>query len=223
MMSEFTNDCIAVILAGGENRRMPVLKAFIEVEGRRIIERNLRIMKQLFHDTYIITNQPEQYSYLDTSLLGDVYGIRGPMTGIFTALLNSTRRWVFITACDMPFISEGLIRHMASKRVNCDAVVPMYKGRPEPLFAFYSTRLRASLERSLSSGQRSMKRFLLNHRKRVQYITSREIKKIDMKGHSFINLNTPEDVDFFLGTEDTIKFRKSAERRGTCSALVQQN
>jgi molybdopterin-guanine dinucleotide biosynthesis protein A len=210
-MTEFLNDCTGVILAGGENKRMPVLKSFITVEGHRIIEKNLKIMKLLFKDNFIVTNQPEYYTYLETPLFGDVYDTRGPMTGIFTALLNSSSQWVFISACDMPFISEDIIRFMASKRDNHDAVVPMSKGKSEPLFAFYSKRYMTLMEKSILSGEKSLREFLHNYKKGVQYISSRDIKKIENSKSSFINLNTPADIDAYLRPEDIIEFKKDSK------------
>ncbi len=196
---------------------MPVLKAFIKVNGEKIIERNLKIMNQLFKEIFIVTNQPEFYVYLKTPMLGDVYNVRGPMTGIFTSLLNSSNNWVFISACDMPFINKELIRYMASKRDDYDAVVPKSslplscpplvrggwrrkRGQRgdfiEPLFAFYSKQLLSFMEKAILSNKTGIKDFLRD--KRVKYIHTEEIKKIDVKAMSFINLNTPEDIQFYL-------------------------
>lgn len=203
-MNSIIKDCTGVILAGGENIRMPVLKAFIEVNGEKVIERNLKIMRQLFKETFIVTNQPELYFYLETPLLGDVYNVRGPMTGVFTSLLNSSSKWVFISACDMPFIDKELIKYMASKRDNYDAVLPTtpIKGGhfAEPLFAFYSKRLMASMERVLFTDKKGMKDFLMD--KRVKYIHTEEIKKSDVKTMFFINLNTPADIQFYLSRKE---------------------
>ena len=211
-MNNIIKNCTGVILAGGENKRMPVLKAFIKINGEKIIERNLKIMRQLFKEIFIVTNQPELYLYLKTHLLGDVYDIRGPMTGIFTSLLNSSNRWVFVSACDMPFINKQLIKYMASKRDNYDAVVPKYNennppqspftkgGRrgdyTEPLFAFYSKQLMPSMEKAIFSNKIGSKDFLRD--KRVEYIFNREIKGIDAKAMSFINLNTLKELKKYL-------------------------
>jgi len=191
-MNSLLKDCSGVILAGGENRRMPMLKAFIKVDGEKIIERNLRIMKQLFKKIFIVTNQPEAYLYLGAPLLGDIYDVRGPMTGIFTSLLNSSGKWVFTSACDMPFINHKLIRLMNLKRDNYEAVVPKYSKNMEPLFSFYSKLLVPSMEKAILKGKTGMQCFLKN--KKVNYITTKEIRSIDPGGKSFINLNTPEDI-----------------------------
>lgn len=211
---------------------MPALKAFIEVEGKKIIERNLKIMKKLFREIFIVTNQPELYTYLGVPMFGDVYNMRGPMTGVLTALMNSSNKWIFVSACDMPFLNPGLIRFMADERYNpvClpilnarqkkdftvmprsdiyDVVVPVLHHRAEPLFAFYSIRALNSLEQFILSGKKGIKDFLLNHDKRVKYITSEEIKNIDPDLRSFINLNTPEDIELYLSDRDKLKFQQS--------------
>jgi molybdopterin-guanine dinucleotide biosynthesis protein A len=216
-MNTYIKQCTGVILAGGENRRMPVRKAFIEVNGQKIIDRNLRVLKRLFEEILIVTNEPEHYAYSGVQLLGDVYDIRGPMTGLLTALFNANNKWVFVLACDMPFISESLIRYMASKRNRYDAVVPSLKGRPEPLFAFYSNQLLPFMEESLLAGEKGLKYFLHNHKKRVQYIPLKELTGTGHGADSFINLNTPGDIDLYLKRNDIDKFKKAAERRGTCS------
>jgi molybdopterin-guanine dinucleotide biosynthesis protein A len=198
-MNSHLKDCTGVILAGGENRRMPVLKAFIEVDGEKIIERNLKIMKKLFKEIFIVTNQPEAYLYLGIPLLGDIYNVRGPMTGVLTSLLNSSTHWVFISACDMPFINEHLIRYMAAKRDNYDAVAPMLKSKIEPLFTFYSKRLILYMEKAIIASKTGLQDFLDN--KRVKYIFTEEIKNIAPGAGSFININTSEDVKFYLRPE----------------------
>lgn len=216
-MHNFIENCIGVILAGGENTRMPVLKAFIEVGNEKIIERNVKILKKLFKETFIVTNQPEHYLYLGIPLFGDVYDVRGPMTGIYTAFLNSSNKWVFITACDMPFIKGDLIKYMALKRDNYDAVVPKLKNRVEPLFAFYSQRLISPMEKSVLTGKTGIQDFLQN--KKVKYISiegAEVVKDSAAWAKSFINLNTLDDIALYLKAEDSLKFKKNLARRKRC-------
>lgn len=226
-MDSFLKYCSAGILAGGENKRMSVPKAFIKMpsirssrlsNGETIIEKNLSIMKQLFREVFIVTNQPELYLHLGVPLFGDIYNLRCPMTGVFTSLVNSTYEWVFISACDMPFINHHLIRHIASKRGNYDAVVPksslqsFLKGftkeglrgdYTEPLFACYSKRLLSAMEETLLNNKRGLKDFLSTNK--VKYINTREIKRYDPEVKSFINLNTLEDIKYYLMLEGLSK------------------
>lgn len=63
----------------------------------------------------------------------------------------------------------------------------------EPLFAFYSKRLASSMKQSILSGKRGMKDFL--NKKKVKYLNKAEVKRFDPEAKSFINLNTPEDIE----------------------------
>lgn len=189
-------DCTGVILAGGENRRMPYPKAFITIGKESIIERNLKIMGFLFKEVFIITNQPEAYFSFGMPMYGDIYNIRGPMTGILTSLINSRSKRVFVSACDMPFINQKLIQYISSKGNGYEAVVPKYNGKVEPLFAFYSKSMINSMEDALLRDKKGLHDFLRH--KKVKYIASREIERIDREGRSFINLNTLEDVEVYL-------------------------
>ena len=175
---------------------MPVLKAFIKVEGMPIIERSLKTYRQLFRDSVIVTNQPELYSQCGNKMLGDVYDIRGPMTGIFTSLINSSEPWIFVSACDMPFLNKDLIEYMATLRNGYEAVVPLSKGSSEPLHAFYSTRLALPMEKALLMDSRALKDFLRS--KKVKYLPVRDMMKFDPEAKSLINLNTPQDIKHFI-------------------------
>jgi molybdopterin-guanine dinucleotide biosynthesis protein A len=202
-MHNFLKRATAVILAGGENKRMPVSKAFIKIGRETIVEKNLKIMKQLFNEVSIVTNQPGAYVNFGVPLLGDIYNIRCPMTGIFTSLVNSSHQWVFISACDMPFINSKLIRYMSLRRGNCEAVVPLFKGKMEPLMAFYSKQLAPIMERALFTDQRGLNTFLKD--KNVNFIEAKNLNNIDNAGKSFINLNTPKDIYRELGKKYIIK------------------
>ena len=57
-----------------------------------------------------------------------------------------------------------------------------------------------SMEQAIFSGKKGLKDFLMD--KRVKYIHPKERKKIDAKATSFINLNTPEDIQFYLSSKE---------------------
>ncbi len=77
-----------IILAGGENRRMGSDKAFLVIDGRPIIEHILSVFKGLFEKIIIVTNSPERYKSYDVAVFSDALDVRGPLTGIYTGLLN---------------------------------------------------------------------------------------------------------------------------------------
>jgi len=190
------------ILAGGENRRIPILKGYIEVNGKRIIDSNVTVMKSLFQGTVISTNSPELYFYCGIPMIGDALPERGPLTGIFSVLLNVKDDAIFVAACDMPFLSKRLIRHIADKYNNSgtnkyDAAIPVFEGRPQPLLGIYSKNILGVIEKRLNNGMKKLKDMLTEIN--VLYIKEEEIREIDPEGRSFMNINTMEDLEKVRG------------------------
>ena len=133
----------ALILAGGENKRLPVIKGFLEIDGRRIIDSNAEILTGIFDGVLVSTNSPEDYFYLGLPMVGDTMEQRGPMTGILSAVNLPEISEIFVTACDMPFISDELIQYIAGQwDKKWDAAVPVFAHKPQPLLGIYSKKIR---------------------------------------------------------------------------------
>ncbi len=182
----------AVILAGGENRRMPVPKGLLEIDGQRIIEKNVILLRKLFDRIYISTNSPELYFSLGAILVGDVMEHKGPMTGIYSILAFPDVSEIFVTACDMPYVNVILIQYLVKEwESKWDALIPVYADKPEPLFGIYSKRIVGKMEGSIKSGKRSLQEFL--RRINVLYVSEEEVRRRDPEGKSFVNINTVED------------------------------
>jgi molybdopterin-guanine dinucleotide biosynthesis protein A len=184
----------ALILAGGENKRLPILKGFLELKGRKIIESNIELLKGIFDGVIISTNTPERYFYLGMSMVGDVINYRGPMTGILSALITLKETEIFVTACDMPFIKPELIRYIVGRWTDrWEAIVPVFDGKPQPLLGIYSRKLVSKMEESIKTQTRGLREFLGTIE--VHYIKEEEVRAIDPEGKSFVNINTIQDYE----------------------------
>lgn len=182
----------ALILAGGENKRITVIKGFLEINSRRIIESNVESLKKVFKKVIISTNNPELYFYIGVPMIGDVVEQRGPMTGILSALVMPDLSDIFVTACDMPFINVILIKYLKDRwEDKWDAVIPVFRKKPQPLFGIYSKRIARNIEESINSGKRGLTEFLQTIE--VLYIDEDEFRNIDAEGRSFVNINTMDD------------------------------
>ena len=62
------------------------------------------------------------------------------MTGVYTGLRACKGDYGFLAACDMPFLSVDVIRHIANLVQGFDVVVPRISGMLEPLHAAYSRK-----------------------------------------------------------------------------------
>jgi molybdopterin-guanine dinucleotide biosynthesis protein A len=190
---------VSAVLAGGKNTRLPFPKGLMEVKGRRLVESSVRILGEITGHVVISTNAPERYFNLGVPLIGDVVESRGPISGILSVLLSTGAEEAFFIACDMPFIKTELIRYIIDRRSG-DATVPVFGGRPEPLFAVYSRKVAGVFEERIIDGGSSLVEAIKGLD--VRYIEEDEVRRIDPEGRSFININTIEDYEGILQTEN---------------------
>jgi len=180
-----------IILAGGESRRMGREKAFLEVGGKPLIEHILAVYTGLFDRTVIVTRWPERFASCRADVVRDALATPGPLTGIYTGLLHSQDDLNFVAACDMPFLDQGLIRHMQRLADGHDAVVPKIGEYLEPLHAFYRRGVAPVILEQVRKQDLRI-RSIFRHI-RVRYVTQEEITIHDPQQRSFRNLNTHEE------------------------------
>ena len=188
-----------VILSGGRNSRIGQKKAFLEIGGKRIIDRTVEIYKKIFDEILIITNTPEDYRYLTQSIIlseaknlkfkiyTDLISDRGSLGGIYTGLHYSKSDYTFFSACDMPFLDEKVIRHIIKGARDYDIIVPYFKHRLHPLHAVYSKRCLPIIKEMVEKKRLKIKD--LFSRLKVKRIT--DIPEIKLP--PFFNINTVED------------------------------
>ncbi len=182
-----------IVLAGGENRRMGADKSFLKVAGVPLIERVLGSMKAVFTDIIIVTNAPERYAALGVKTVSDVLDVRGPLTGIYSGLVQSSDEYNFVVACDMPFLNSRLLSYMAGLAAGYDIVVPSIAGQVEPLHAVYRRGLTTIIENELSHDRKRIRD--IYKRATVRYVTEEEVDRFDPARNSFKNLNTPQEYE----------------------------
>ncbi len=181
-----------IILAGGKNLRMGQNKAFLEVQGERIIDRIKRILIDLFDEVLLVTNSPRDYLDLDLRTVTDLYREKGALGGIFTGLFHASFSHAFVAACDMPFLNKELISHLVRLSPGYDIVIPRTDDGLQPLHAVYSQRCLPFIEDLLKRGNLKILDFF--HRVRKREVPAGEIIPLDPHLSSFLNLNSPEDL-----------------------------
>ena len=180
------------ILLGGKSSRYGSNKAFVEIEGVRLVDRVARVMKSIFHRIVLLTNTPEEYAFLETPMVEDLIKGLGPMGGIYTGLMTLPGEVGFFVACDMPFLSESLIRHMVDVRDDFDVVVPRMDWMLEPLHALYSKKSLPAIREAIRQDQHQILKCFAELR--VRYIDEEELRLWDPKLRSFFNINKPQDL-----------------------------
>ncbi len=183
---------VAIILSGGNNRRMLHNKAFLQMGQKSIIEREIEVLSTLFSRIIVVTNTPENHEHLRVSLVSDVVPGKGPLGDIYSGLMASKDKYNSVVSCDLPFLNAGLISYMIELTEGHDIVVPRLNGLVEPLHAIYSKHCLIPIKRQLDRNELKIQSFF--GEVKVRYIRESEIKKYDPKGIAFFNVNTEEDL-----------------------------
>lgn len=193
------HDCSALILAGGESRRMGQDKASLVLDGQTLLQSVAATLQPLFAEVVVSVRQPR--SDIDLPQVCDDAAHAGPLGGLAAGLERAASPWIFAVACDMPFITAPLIEYLARQRADCQAVVPVVQGYPQPLAAFYAKDCLDEVRRLLrGSGKHSLR--VLLEGLQVRYVSEAEMLEADPQLRSFFDLDTPQDVARAMNWEE---------------------
>lgn len=184
----------AAILAGGESSRMGENKALLEVGGVPIVERVVRRVRQVADDLMIVANEPQVYEHLGLPIFRDVLPGKGPLGGLYTALVHTFSEHTLVVSCDQPFLSVALMDYLINLRHRYDVVVPLNRdGYPQSMYAVYGRACRGYIRRRLEADRLKVIGFFPDVR--VREVSGEEIDQFDPDRVSFFNVNTPEDLE----------------------------
>lgn len=184
-------DCTAVILAGGDSRRMGQDKASLPLHGRTLLQHVADSVARVFPQVIVSVRRPR--ADLDLPQVCDTLPEGGPLAGLAAALERIETPWLFAAGCDMPFLAPAVIEALARRRAGHQAVVPVVQGHPQPLAAFYAREcLDAIRDIQAGGGKRSLRALL--ERLDVCYVDEAQLREFDPQLRSFFDLDTPADV-----------------------------
>ena len=188
---------IAVILSGGQSRRMGRDKAGLTLEGQSFLDRMTEGLAPLFDQVYVSVDRPGRYP--GRRELPDLRPGQGPLAGLETAFLRTGAEEVFLAAVDLPFASPDLARRVVAAAGDGDAcVIRRRDGGAEPLFALYRRSCLPALTACLDEGRRAVKALL--ERVDCRWLEEDALGEFDLE-RALWNINTQAD------------FSRAAERR----------
>lgn len=180
-----------IILTGGKSSRMGRNKAFLKINGDVIIERIVRLFKELFDEVILVTNSPDEYRRLNTRIVADIYPKSGSLIGIYSGLYHASSQYAFAAACDMPFLKKGFIEYLIKQKDGYDIVIPFSPDGQQPLHAIYSKTCLKPMEDQIKKDMLKIVDIL--PRLSVRYVKEDEIIPFDPEFKSFFNVNTPSE------------------------------
>lgn len=194
----------ALILAGGRGRRLGnVEKSLIRCSGGSLLERTIGILECIVDDVIVSVRDEGQAQELAGDACGkemvfDTYEDVGPLAGMLEGFKKAKGEYIFVTACDMPFIDKEVVKFMFRCAKGHDAAVPVHNdGSMEPLCSVYRVEPMLPL---IESSIRSNRKFILAPVFELDDVVRVDIgllKEFDPLLKCLININTLEDLDQF--------------------------
>lgn len=189
-MSIGRDDITAVILAGGQGRRMGGQdKGLIEIDGKPLAAILVDRLERQGVDIVINANrnhsQYRQFGYPVISDRLDDY--QGPLAGFASAMAAVDSKFILTLPCDGPRLADDYVARFieACKGADSGVLVAFDGERLQPVHAMVGVDLLPSLDDFLGSGERKIDRWYAQHAfRRVDFSDCADM---------FRNINTPSD------------------------------
>jgi len=189
-MSTHEKDITAVILAGGQGRRMGGQdKGLLEFHGRPLVSILIEKLERQAVDIVVNANRNhERYQSFGYPVINDqLADYQGPLAGFASAMTTVTTDFILTLPCDSPLLVDDYVaRFITSQAQNGSRINVAFDGdRLQPVHALISTDLLPSVIKFLDGGDRKIDRWYAMH----NYAQTDFSDCAEM----FRNINTPAD------------------------------
>jgi molybdopterin-guanine dinucleotide biosynthesis protein A len=192
----------ALILGGGKGSRIGYDKKTLEIRGASVLDALITKLSVLFPHVFLSSNT----AVLDSRVIAvpDTLG-SGPLAGIYAGLCACSGGYLYVCACDMPFIDAAFIRYV-DELIAADAAnsapkdIYIYRAPPnsvrkstgyEPFNAFYHKKMARLAKTALENGEYKLAPFI--ERASLHLITPEEIARFGGE-RLFFNINRAQDL-----------------------------
>jgi|YelNatPaOPRAMG01_1025707.scaffolds.fasta_scaffold30091_2 molybdopterin-guanine dinucleotide biosynthesis protein A len=178
-----------LILAGGKSSRLKN-KPFLNLKDKPMIKHVFDNLNKIFQEIVIVVKTQNEKKKIEKiikncKVVVDKNKIFSPIAGIVEGLKFMEKDFVFVTACDMPFVKEKTVKELllrVEKNAKCVCYAYSFE-KFEPLCAIYRKDFfqKARLEDSLSE--------LIKKEKNKVLIP------VVKETNEFLNINTEKDLE----------------------------
>ncbi|MCQ2560204.1 MAG: molybdenum cofactor guanylyltransferase [Clostridia bacterium] len=175
-----------IILAGGQSRRMGQDKALVKLQQKTLLEMTAETISAVFRHKALVTGEKAKYQKLGWNIILDQYPGCGPLSGIQAALSQVKTPYIFVAACDMPYIKTVQIQRLLNLIDDWDVILPYRNGHWEPLCGLYHQNCLKPIEAVLQQKKYRVESFF--PQVRVKQVLWEE------QDLSLSNINTPQEL-----------------------------
>lgn len=184
------NNLTISILAGGKSRRMKERdKGLMKLNNKFVISKIILIARKFTNNINIIANKNlDSYVKFNVPVFTDILeDYQGPLSGIYTAIAKSDKKYLIVLPCDGPFIKAKFFEDMINFSTDQSILTIKTGDRLQPVYARFNCELKNNLEKFLKTNERKIDKWY----NKCGFDVISYKKDDDM----FINFNSPEDID----------------------------
>ena len=183
----------AVLLAGGESRRMGRDKATLVWRGRPLWEWQIEKLRELRPQKILLSARSDPaWRPTGVELVLDTAPSRGPLSGLAAALASTETDHLIALAVDMPFMTDAQLRVLCGLATSGAGVIPVIDGRPEPIAAAYPRESREKFLEALQGTDFSLQPIV------EKLVAVGLLRKVPISGLArdlYKSINEPGDLD----------------------------
>jgi molybdopterin-guanine dinucleotide biosynthesis protein A len=186
------NHVSAVLLAGGESRRMGTDKATFLFRGKPLWQVQLETLRRLRPaEIFISARTDPSWRPDEVQFIADIPPPRGPLSGLAASLANIRTTHLLALAIDMPWMTENYLRTLCNHIEPGSGVVPKTIHGVEPLAAIYPREAAIEFREALVGTDFSLQTVT---RRQVEAGKVREIPVTEQEQTLFLNMNELSDM-----------------------------
>jgi molybdopterin-guanine dinucleotide biosynthesis protein A len=191
----------AVVLCGGQSRRMGRPKAWLPFGPELMLERVVRLVGEAVGPVVVVAAPGQELPPLPdrVTVVRDPVSGRGPLQGLAAGLaaLPDAVELAYATATDVPFLQPAWIARLHGLIGDHDLAIPFVEGYHHPLAALYRRATILPAVEALLKEDRLRPVFLMEVVK-TRVVEAEELREVDPELDTLRNLNSPEDYSAAL-------------------------
>jgi molybdopterin-guanine dinucleotide biosynthesis protein A len=205
------------ILAGGQSNRFQQPKPLAIVAGKPLVLHTVEACQTHASEVFLVVHTKEaraefaEYYPEDQIIVDILQEPICPLVGALTAFKHAKYPYTQLLPCDSPLIQPTFFEILWSMAEGYEAAVPRWpNGWIEPLHSVYHTETAAQVAEQCLANNEIRMRALITALNRVIYLSTNALKWFDPKLHTFINVNSPADLQKLrriLGQKERSKSR----------------
>lgn len=185
----------AIVLCGGQSRRMGTAKADLPFGPERMLQRVVRLVGEAVDRVVVVAAPGQVLPPLPDDILRaeDRRPGRGPLEGLRAGLeaLPPEVEAAYATSCDVPLLLPDFVRRLFELLGHCDVAVPVTEGFHHPLAAVYRRTALPAMESLLSADR--LRPVFLFEAVATRRVRAEELVGVDPQLRTLRNCNHPEE------------------------------